>query len=296
MAAQSPEAIIADLRWILTEPATLVAELRPFSALHKRLPAPTATWLTGLAKEPQQLLHYFAQTGANARLGRYFERLLGFYFTHAPGLDVALLASNVKVPGQLPTQTTLGELDFVLQQGNTVMHLEVAVKFYLGLPGNAGWQWLGPNARDQFAAKLARLCQHQLPVSANSAEYGSRITERAFLLQGALFFPWAVQPDAEAFADLPCTVHASVLNPCNNHSEAAHQWLYARQLPDFIAQHGSRYRHLAKHEWLSGYSNRVPTWLAQQTPIIRPQMYCADGVTPLRRLMVVPNHWPLQQA
>lgn len=75
------------------------------------------------------------------------------------------------------------------------MHLEVAIKFYLGLPNGPGAEddparWIGPSGIDSLALKCHHMQTRQLPLSASPA------ARRALALPGAAAAgsrpaPWA---------------------------------------------------------------------------------------------------------
>ena len=97
-----------------------------------------------------------------------------------------------------------GEIDLVMQAADgAIVHLELAVKFYLGRADLHNPQqhcsdpqhWWGIDTRDTLAHKLARLTQHQLPLSQRLPELATAhralpLPEvAAAWLQGGLFTP-----------------------------------------------------------------------------------------------------------
>jgi hypothetical protein len=145
------QAIEQDLKWCLEAPSLLA-------------PHPTL-WQPALLKNDSfQLLSSDLSKLINARkgkLGAYFEVLAGYLFKQHP--DFELLAQNEIV---YHGKTTLGELDLLVKQlsTNEVIHLELALKFYLWVPETESphLAWIGTGLRDFLANKLARLYQHQL--------------------------------------------------------------------------------------------------------------------------------------
>lgn len=106
----------------------------------------------------------------HARMGHYHERLWHYLLDHAP--NTRLLAHNVRIYAQ---RTTLGELDMLYRtcQNPTPIHLEVAIKFYLGLPdgpsGNESQsRWIGPGGFDSLDIKRDHMQHRQLPLSTTS--------------------------------------------------------------------------------------------------------------------------------
>lgn len=98
------------------------------------------------------------------RLGLYFEALLRFLFTEGADFGVCpwrLQEHNVQIHQQ---GITTGEIDLLLQhRSGELVHVEVAVKYYLARQDSDDWRnWIGPNARDRLDLKMARLLDHQL--------------------------------------------------------------------------------------------------------------------------------------
>ena len=118
---------------------------------------------------------------------------------------------------------TLGELDMLIEDRETheLMHWELALKFYLGLPGEPEARaWPGPNPRDQLTTKTRHLHDRQLTrcddpmIAALLAEQGWRVSRRVLLTRGRLFH-------AEGVTRLP-----EEANPSHEYGA----WLYARKL------------------------------------------------------------------
>ena len=160
----------------------------------------TQAWLQALDTNPAKLHDFLANCSHRHRLGLYYEALWHFFLSEHP--HYALLEHNlpVKVAGR-----TLGELDIVYQNRATgrIIHLELAIKFYLGITGNSNEasmaDWWGPNTRDRLDRKVNRLLSHQLPLSAKPetqsllASRGISHCQRQMCVKGMLFQP-AGQP------------------------------------------------------------------------------------------------------
>lgn len=153
------EAVSAQLRqdmmWVLQAPALL--------------PAPELSWnpgdafsvdLIGLIPDTQWQALEQARHG---KLGHYFEALVRALFDISP--NYRIIASNCIIRG--PSRT-LGELDLLLEdrRQGSVLHLELALKFYLLLPPVAGinhdCRWIGSGLKDFMTLKSQRLLSHQL--------------------------------------------------------------------------------------------------------------------------------------
>lgn len=103
------------------------------------------------------------------KLGHLYEDVLARLLQFSPHYD--LLAQNVQI--QKDIHTTLGELDFLIRDlaSGQLIHLELATKFYLALDTPAGLALPGPDARDNYFKKIARLREHQLQLPARYHEH-----------------------------------------------------------------------------------------------------------------------------
>jgi len=143
-------AIRADLDWVLAAPSLLASHplLWHSRALQD---APHRAF------SPDQLTYLIrARAG---KLGHYFEALVAYLFLASTGFQV--LAQNRTI---VADKRTLGELDLLVQDlaSGRVIHLELALKFYLWVPGQRSPVWVGSGLHDFMADKVQRLYQHQL--------------------------------------------------------------------------------------------------------------------------------------
>ncbi|MFK8021759.1 MAG: DUF1853 family protein [Pseudomonadales bacterium] len=122
-------------------------------------------WLTELDAKPTALHTHLENRPSRRRLGIYFEHLVEFFLLKDPLLQLA--CRNVPVRNGA---NTLGEFDLLYfdrsaPQQEELIHLEVAVKFYLGLPAHMNNDptrlWRGPGSQDALEDKLAKLVHHQ---------------------------------------------------------------------------------------------------------------------------------------
>ena len=149
--------------------------------------------LTQLDQHPEPLEHYLAALTTDA-LGHRFEALVAFWLELSPNYQ--LLDQSLQLQGE---GRTLGELDFIIQAHRTgaIIHLEVAVKFYMGQsPLTKLENWYGSHLKDSFANKLNHLKQHQTQLSClypDKIHYP--ITQRCCMVKGRLFYPeFAINP------------------------------------------------------------------------------------------------------
>jgi len=150
------ERIRRDLDWLMTAPPLLSS---PALRWH-----PGQTCTPALPERiPGERLEALI-TLRHGRLGAYFEALVTTLIEHTP--DFSILARNRVIHGD---GRTLGELDLLLrdQRSNQILHLELALKFYLKLePDESDAEpdhlWIGPGQRDFLAIKHDRMLDHQL--------------------------------------------------------------------------------------------------------------------------------------
>lgn len=100
------------------------------------------------------------------RLGKRVESFLSYQLKQ--NTSIKILVENVQIQNN---KITLGELDCILKQQNTPIHLEVIYKFYLydvSVGKTELEHWIGPNRRDSLISKLNKLKDKQLPLLYNS--------------------------------------------------------------------------------------------------------------------------------
>lgn len=179
------------LAWLLDSPDLLDPAAPQWAgqvaSLTTPMPPATAAWLADLDQAPQAL-HDYLDIQPFTRLGRYAERLMAFYFT-AQGI---LRAHGVQVRSQ--DSQTIGEFDFLLQQGADLLHWEFAVKLYLLEPGGAGQAadyFVGPNLADTLGNKMHKIFSRQLMLSQHPAAQSclpQPVARAQALLKGWLFY------------------------------------------------------------------------------------------------------------
>ncbi|WP_148862255.1 DUF1853 family protein [Marinobacter fonticola] len=275
------------------------------------LPDDIATRLAHLDDHPEPLLTRIADN-PRPRLGVYFERLYHFLLADILGWSILLENAQVTREGR-----TVGELDFVVhnRHDDRIEHHEIAVKFYLGVSGSlsktiygekAGDStekradksadatlWYGPNAQDRLDIKTSRLITHQcrlteLPETRQLlARHGIGLPCPRLFMPGYLFYPVA-----ERLARPATTPEV--------HGKGA--WQRAEHLSDDDV---SDWICLQKPHWLGRFQSTTapdpdksaatlnaiqqgapPRLFAQMTP------RAAGGWEELRRIFVVPDHWP----
>ncbi len=191
---QFQHACVRDLAWCLNSPAIF----RLGHAANNLLGDPQQlwAWLRQLDKHPQPLLDAIAQQRSH-RLGIYVETLVEF--TLAQHLKPARLLYALAVRRQ---GITLGEYDFLFRRKGeaALRHLEICIKFYLGIPQQHGkGYWVGLNRNDRLIEKHDKMRYRQLRLSQHPTarqqlqELGEQVGYCHGLMLGRLFYPLAQQ-------------------------------------------------------------------------------------------------------
>jgi hypothetical protein len=241
---------VRDLAWLLLS-ADLLRPQAPMGALanpfdsQQELQASVA-WLCALDAAPQPLHLELAATRIT-RLGRYAERLLGWFLQHGPAARLVAAGVPLRRAG-----ITLGECDFLVESREGArLHWELAVKCYLHAGGGREEgqgtaqaharlaDYVGPNLKDRFDLKLAHLLNHQLPLSAReefaSVGYAGPWTPEMFV-KGWLFYRHGERP-----AD------PVELDPAHGRG----WWTTRSDWPAFAAAQAQKWRQLPRLEWLA---------------------------------------------
>ena len=139
---------------------------------------------------PGQLKH-FVNRKKNYRLGFYAEALLSYYFQTHP--EIELIIQNFQI---VDNKKTIGEIDFIIKWKHRILHIELAVKYYLLIPDSdpqKAENWVGPSKKDNLRKKLLKVQDTQLNLAKNdhilaqiAEEYHEKI-ESFFMLRGQFF-------------------------------------------------------------------------------------------------------------
>ncbi|MDT8878272.1 DUF1853 family protein [Halomonas saccharevitans] len=305
--------LVRDLGWILLAPCLvdMPGATRPTRAeLGLADDERLAAWLLEHERSPGRLEAHLAPA-LRGRMGLYHERLWQFLLDEAPA--TRLLAHNLRI---YQGKRTLGELDLLYARRDDPrpVHLEVAIKFYLGLvegPGTPDSQarWIGPGGADSLLAKRDHLFHHQLRLArtpeaiealhpllspTDPAEQPSSANDPAtavrLAMPGVLFYPW--------HAALPAPRDATP-----DHLRG--RWLYVQDWPRLSAclPPGTRGAWLHKPHWLalprhedleslSTLSRRLTAHFQAAARPIQIVLHHPDNAA--RRFVLVPNDWPQQ--
>lgn len=112
------------------------------------------------SKECLEIPTQLPELNFQQKLGHLYEDALAHLLEAS--LRVELLETNLQI--QESRQNTVGELDYLIRDLSSggLVHLELAVKFYLAVEIDEMMVFPGPDARDNYHRKLARLREHQL--------------------------------------------------------------------------------------------------------------------------------------
>ena len=179
--------------------AQLAGADSPISDYTAQFTPDRALWLKQLDDDPAALVAHL-EVRPTHRLGVYFEQLWHFFLQHDPAIE--LIAHNLAVRDG---GRTLGEFDCILydKQRECHVHLELAVKFFLGVPQafrkspikGSALDWLGPDQKDRLATKLDQLLLRQILLTDAPAarallgELGISDIAKQIALKGYLFQP-----------------------------------------------------------------------------------------------------------
>ena len=274
--------LVRDLCWTLSPAFDLLEELPPYRRFIPTQPADVLRhWLGDLQRQPEPL-EAFITPESRRRLGHHFERLILFYLKYSPAQDLRLLDHNRRMYTHNPAghRVTVGELDFLLTSATGKVHLETAVKFFLGVEHAGEVHWIGPNLQDRLDRKLRHLRDHQLPLSRRLETPFEAPFQRYFWVKGMLFQPWQQHLDAGAglltHADEYSWLTCSQALQCSMEGN----WVYLpkrRWLGCGVDDEENQHMDRARIEQHFAGSDRV--------------LMMTHSLSAARRL-IVPDHWP----
>ncbi len=258
-----------DLTWVIASPPLLQLS-------DAQIPA---------SFDPQQvnsdhLLAFFADRSEH-RVGHYFENLIHYWLVHIRGVE--LLAHRQPVHDG---DRRLGELDFIFRdETGQLTHWEVAVKFYLQskTKGDQSAQFLGPNTSDSLERKLARMRDHQLPLS---RLIYPEIAKRQAFVKGRIYYHPSADTDSLS-SDL-----------CTGHLRGT--WLHAYELQSYVDSFraGTQFSELKKPFWFTPSGepspiSKMPEHVDRQMdePTVHNALFDENGFE-CQRLFIVPDSWP----
>ncbi len=158
---------VRDLFWLIASPSPIKEygvkglPLLP-SLIQNNWVTENTDFFIQLDADPSAL-HAFLKERTSTRLGIYAEFLLHYFFEHSPYIQ--LILHNYQV---IENKQTIGEVDFVIEYKGNIMHIELAVKYYLDTQQNDLLEhWIGPSGNDNLYKKIERVVTHQLPLGSS---------------------------------------------------------------------------------------------------------------------------------
>jgi hypothetical protein len=258
---------IRDLAWCCFGPP-LMTQVDTFclgaSASHFELNARRIAWLQKLDQEPDTLLEAL-QRKRSHRLGIYHEKLWIYFLDNDS--ETELITHNLPVRD---ANKTHGEFDllYFCKRRDKAVHLEMTVKFYLGIASslqsasqntqsrqqliqtenletNNQWkQWIGPNTQDRLDIKLDKLFSQQILLSntdagcSTLANIGIKTPLKELRIAGFLFYP----------------SHLSIPSPHNIDSHHQYgKWHYLQKFLMTAHCENWRFQLLEKKQWLTPF-------------------------------------------
>ncbi len=218
------------------------------------------------------------------KLGHLYEDALAVMLDATPRYDA--LASGIQI--QQAAGRTLGELDFLVKDRRTdqLIHLELAVKFYLAVETECDPLLPGPDTRDNYYRKLQKMRTHQLLLTKKYRDrlpdaYNNQEIVPQHLVHGCIFNHVNARKPAEA----------EFLNPHGRRGK----WLHAEDCADYFGKYPSL-EIIPKPLWpvpleiLEGME--LETWKVEET-IVRCVMVRAGA----ERVpyFIAPNGYPISR-
>ncbi|APG59484.1 DUF1853 family protein [Christiangramia salexigens] len=147
----------------------------------------------------------------NSVLGKRMESFFQMAVNQSEEYD--LLSSNIQI---LSDKRTIGELDFLVYDKirKKPLHVELVYKLYIYIPEFSDEidRWVGPNRKDSYSEKLAKLQEHQFPLlfkpETNEYLYKLRLKpediEQHLCFKAKLFIPEGIRPKDEGIINMDC--------------------------------------------------------------------------------------------
>lgn len=239
-------------------------------------------FLQNLDENPDRFRIYFKEKGIR-RLGKYFEQLIYCFLSLHPGYELILANHQVR-----EGKRSIGELDLVYldKKNESAVHLEIAVKFYLGMGDTQNWsQWLGPNTVDRLDLKLRKLLNKQSRLADHPAlqETWERLgffpKRQEILLKGYLFYP-----------KVEVAMPSKPTDSYHGHKRSF--WVLQKR---FEAKEGKSYRMLPRLKWLSAndLGDAELVEIDPAKPLKKPVLMANFDESGLEgeRFFLVPDEW-----
>lgn len=237
---------VQDLAWVISSPPLISGQYNSvdwwdaeFFTNEYQACLPT---LQELNHDPEPLVRHLSMLKSK-RLGHYFEGLVNYWLMISPNFDLIISNLPIRAAGK-----TLGELDCIVfdKTSQQTVHLEVAVKFYLGYGDlNNKANWHGPELRDRLDIKFQHLCDHQTQLShKHPSLIPHSIDTSACLVKGRLFYPPTLPPQTDFTTSSHLSGHWLTLPERHQHHQEdcwlelpKNNWLAPVEYSDLLELH-----------------------------------------------------------
>jgi hypothetical protein len=244
-------------------------------------------WIINTEKNPEELIAFF-NSEQQFILGKYFEKHIHFIFKFFDQFSLIMMGLQVEKENR-----TIGEIDFIYQElaSNKTIHLEVAVKYYMGYRSSAKHtMWIGPNGMDNLANKIQK--------------FTKQLTMSGFADQLAVLNPSSFKKKVLLKGYFFNHIKTRVLPHFHNQYVQTGEWLFISELNQIINLN-RKYIIVPKQYWLGFYLDR-------NLKIIKGNYIIEAAGTEIKRVgkgillaelneaedliknkfMVVPDYWP----
>ena len=293
------DAHVRALAWLLSSPDLLDQQSPVWrgAIVAPVLPSPQllAPWLSHLDLYPGPL-HQALHHAPTKRLGLYAEILFAFFLAETG----KLFAHGLQVNDE--QAHTVGEFDFLVREGEGLVHWELATKFYLFFSGAVSGQsgapdlfsYLGPNLADTLGAKMKKIVQQQLRLGMHPA--AKIFLPLPLLRSQALVKGWLFYRDTEAGRSGPA------VDGVSEHHCRGHIWTLC-DVQDMQECEGVILQRLA---WLAPVQMAVDAVFGKQELLAQIKSHFSISTAPLllaitvtrdgmarevRRGMLIPDDW-----
>ena len=181
---------------------------------------------------------------------------------------------------------TLGEIDYLFRDllSGQLIHLELAIKFYLSIDTKQKILLPGPDARDNYYKKLEHLRNHQLKLTRNYRKHLPEAYQGESIIVKQLTI-------GRIFDHITSNVYAfpEFLNPSASRGQWLHQKEFSNQFPD-----NPKIQIIPKYLWPAPISQLPQALLPLniQDPLMRCTMVKIEGKD--QPYFIAPDNYPEQ--
>ena len=232
-------------------------------------------------KSPHLIQAYLSRM-PTFKLGLYFENLIAYWFSIHPEFEI--LHQNLVISSDT---RTIGEFDLILREitSHKIIHVEIAVKFFLEISTSKKTHWLGPNLIDSLDSKFDKLVNKQIKLSSNKEalsilkKNNIHIDEHWIILKGRLF------KQGEFNKNKHCWVNVDSFIDIEDDNS---QWIVLPKTHWLSEINNLDYNFLPNEQYDKKSINSVLIETLKKSPICLAKI---DNDTETKRLFITPNDW-----